>query len=341
MATYDLTKQSLLKDLPVEKNIAISHVLKISNIELKDTKNKSKKYLSFDLSDSSAKLSFCKKWDSTDEDLNKFKSKKLVYVSGKTDTFNDSLSIVCENLEFVENEDKYAINFLPKSAYDIAFLKKEIWKFIQNIQNKHIRTLCLDLLKDPEVKERFPIEGAAANYHHNYISGLCTHVLRLMYIADSVVDSFNANQYPGGKYIINKDVVIALALFHDIYKIREYSNLEVTDIGGLVPHLPLGAIQANRLMDKISDFPEEIRLQITHGILCHHNKIEYGSPVTPATVEGMLFSFIDDMCAKVDPMLEALNALPKDVNWTEKVKAAGKKVYMGGMLINQLEKDVK
>jgi 3'-5' exoribonuclease len=87
-------------------------------------------------------------------------------------------------------------------------------------------------------------------------------------------------------------------------------------------------------MDDIDGFPDELRKQLTHGLLSHHGKVEYGSPVTPCTVEAVLFHFCDNIGAKVDPMLEALDALPEGEVWTEWLKGISKKAYMGGMLID-------
>jgi 3'-5' exoribonuclease len=237
-------------------------------------------------------------------------------------------------------EDEVVTEFLeestPRTSYDIKFLKKELWNFIKKIENENIRELCLHALKDDEVKEHLSTSIAAQSVHHPYKGGLLTHIVRLLYIAESVCDTFNTNMYPGGKYKVNKDLLIAGVIFHDLYKIREYEGMDYSLDGNLVPHLPTSAIEVNRFIDQMdTEFPEEIRKQITHIILSHHNNLEWGSPVQPCTVEAVVLHYCDQLSAKVDPMLEALDALPEDEQWTDRIKAIGKRAYLGGALITE------
>jgi 3'-5' exoribonuclease len=46
---------------------------------------------------------------------------------------------------------------------------------------------------------------------------------------------------------------------------------------------------------------------LSHIILSHHGKLEYGSPVTPMTKEAQLVSMIDDLDAKMKLIEKALN----------------------------------
>jgi 3'-5' exoribonuclease len=328
--------QTPLKDIPQEKDYPIAHLLRVENLELKDTKKGDKQYLSFTLSDSTASLKWCKKWDADQDVYERYKKSKVLFVTGKTDVYKDNLSVVCDSLALPDDEvdTEFLLDqLLPKSSYDVDFLKKELWGFIKAIENPHIKELCFEFIKDPEVKAKLATSVAAVSVHHPYKAGLITHIVRLIYLATSVADTYNKFMYPDGKYKVNKDILVFLSLVHDLYKIREYDGMEYSDNGNLVPHLPLGAIQANRLMDKLDDFPEELRTQLTHGLLAHHGQVAWGSPVVPCTVEAVIFHFCDNMGAKVDPMLEALDKLPEGEVWTGWLKGIGKKAYMGGMLV--------
>lgn len=333
------TEQPLLKDIPQEKGFPIAHLLRISNIEMKQAKN-GKNYIQFSLGDKSTEIK-AKKWDSSNEEFERFKKCKVVFVTGKTDTYNNLLTIVCDTIaepeEGTETEQLEAL--VPTTIYDITFLKKELWRFIQKIENSYIKELCTALLKESDVKEKLSTSIAAKAYHHNYKGGLICHIVRLLYLVEGVTDAYNNNMYPNGRYKVNKDVLIFGAFCHDLYKIREYSGMDYSDYGNLVPHLPLGAIQINRVMDKIPNFPEEIRVQLTHLVLAHHGTKEFGSPVTPVTVESNLLHYCDNMAAKVDPILEQLDALPDDVIWTEKLKGIESKAYRGGMIISKMTEE--
>jgi len=333
--------QVLLRDIPVQKDFEIAHLLRVENMEIKETKT-GKYYLSMNLGDSTKSFSWCKKWDSSDDEYQKLKKKKVLFVTGKTDVYKDKMSIVCESLAVPENgtETEFLEELVPKTPYDVKFLKKELWRYLRSINNNYIRELCMLFLKETDVNEKLATSVAAVSHHHNYKNGLITHIVRLMYLADAVVDAFNDNMYPNGKYKINKDLIIFGVFCHDLYKINEYSGMEYSDDGKLVPHLPLGAIQANRLMDRIENFPDEIRKQLTHLVLSHHGIIEWGSPVTPMCVESMILHHCDNLAAKIDPMLESLDAMPEGEVWSDRVKVIGnKKAYLGGMLIHQYDDD--
>jgi len=329
-------EQTLIKDIPTEKDYPIAHMLRVTDFTLKDTKRGDKQYLQMTLSDSSGSLTWSKKWDANSDEYDKYKKCKVLFITGKTDVFRDNLSVVCETLAVPEDgtdTDFLLDQLMPRTSYDVDFLKKELWNSIKAIDNNYIRELCILFIKDPEVKSKLSTSVAAQAVHHPYKSGLITHIVRLIYLSTSVADTYNKFMYPDGKYKVNKDILVFLCLVHDLYKIREYEGLKYSDSGNLVPHLPLGAIQANRFMDKIEDFPEELRTQLTHGLLSHHGRVDWGSPVTPCTVESVIFHFCDNMGAKVDPMLEHLDKLPEGEVWTEYLKGIGKKAYMGGMLI--------
>lgn len=338
----------LLADFPLEKNRPVAQLFRISSLELKTTKADGtpckRPYLQFTVGDRSGQVERCKKWDSSEEEFNRLKPHKVLFVTGKTDIYKETLQIVADTLAQPEEgtEAAHLEELTPSTAYDIKFLKKELWRFIQSIENKHIKQLCELFLQEPDVKEKISSTPGAISYHHNYKGGLLTHIVRLLYLADSTVNAFNQFMYPNGKYKINRDVVIFLSFIHDIFKIFEYAGPSEYNIeGNLIDHLAMAPVRANRLMDKIPDFPEEIRKQLTHGLFAHHGKKEYGSPVSPCTVEAMLLHHLDNLASKVDPMLEALDALPAGQVWTDRIKSIEKPAYMGGMLITQLTEAAK
>lgn len=328
----EIEKQPPLKSVQ-GKDIPISGIYRITTSDLKSSKN-GKQFLLIKISDKTCELE-AKKWDSNIEELNKLKKARTVIITGKSDDFGGKASIICNSIESIDlDENDYNQLFLS-SKYVVEDLKKGVWNFIKKIKNKFIKQLAEELLKDPLIKEKLPISVAAVQFHHPYRAGLLTHVLRLMQLSEVIVDSLNNNPYPNTKYIVNKDLVIFLALTHDIMKITEY-NLDgsYSLVGGLIPHLPSGALFVDKKINTIKDFPEELRTQIIHGILSHHGKIEYGSPVVPMTVEAQLFHYIDYLSSKVDPMIEALDSLQPGQVFTDRLKALdGKQAYMGGNLL--------
>jgi 3'-5' exoribonuclease len=329
-------EQTLLKDIPQEKDYPIAHMLRISDLELKDTKN-GKQYLSMTLSDSSTGFKYCKKWDSDQEMYARFKKARVVFVTGKTDVYKESLSIVCETIALPEEgtEADFLATLLPTTTYDIKYLKKEVWGYVTRMENEYIKKVTQLMVTDDFVKSRLSAVPAGLSVHHSYMGGLLVHIYRLLVIGDALVDAVNNNPYPGENPVkVNKDIVMFGLICHDIFKTYEYSpELTYEQNGNLVNHLPMGAIEVNRKMDQIEDFPEELRKQLTHVLLSHHGKVDWGSPVTPKTLEANIVHYLDVMMSRVDPMLEALQDLDADENWTGYLKSLGGPAYRGGSLI--------
>ena len=76
--------QVLLRDVPIQKDFEIAHLLRVENMELKETKTH-KHYLSMDLGDSTKSLKWCKKWDSSPDEYQKLKEKKVLFEWKVTD----------------------------------------------------------------------------------------------------------------------------------------------------------------------------------------------------------------------------------------------------------------
>jgi 3'-5' exoribonuclease len=322
--------QKLLKDIPQEADYPIAHLLRISDMSLKETKS-GKFYVAFTAGDKSRDLSFCKKWDSSEDEFERLKKHQILFVTGKTDVWNDNLSIVAETLAVPEDAlpPETFQNLMKSTAYNLNTLKKEVWKFIQNMEDPFIKKLCVAFIKDPYVKERLGTWPAAKGVHHAYRSGLITHIYRLMVHADSFVDTCNSNLYPGATVKVNKDMVMAGCLLHDLYKISEYNeDISYAKSGQLIDHLLEGAIEANRKMDQIEGFPEHLRKAITHMIHSHHGE---WSVIKPKSPEAIILHHLDYMFARLDPCLENLEE--RDGEWSkQRVKSIDGFAWVGASL---------
>jgi 3'-5' exoribonuclease len=114
---------------------------------------------------------------------------------------------------------------------------------------------------------------------------------------------------------LNKDLLIAGAILHDVGKIFEYSFskiIEMTPMGRLVGHVYLSTHMVDLAISRIEGFPDELRLQILHVILGHHGQLEYGSPKLPMTREAMLLHMLDDLDAKLIGFSSIIDATPED-----------------------------
>lgn len=226
----------------------------------------------------------------------KFEPEKgdVVNVSGSVQSYNGQFQIKITNMEKMPSED--AAEFLPRGNFDENELFSEFALFVKNnLKDKHILNLFSRFVSDTYTIDRFKKMPAAKNVHHAYIGGLLEHTFSVVRLAVIMGDYY--------KGLVNRDLLIAGAIFHDIGKIFELDiskGFDYTDSGKLIGHLLLGIELVNNYCRDIVNFPDEYRNLVNHMIASHHGLLEFGSPKKPKTVEALILHHIDDMDAKLN-----------------------------------------
>ena len=159
-------------------------------------------------------------------------------------------------------------------------------------------------------EKRFKFHSAAKSVHPGLVGGLLEHTLSVTRNCD-----FFAKNYP----IINRDILLTAAMFHDVGKLSELSTFpenDYTDAGQLLGHIVIGYEWVGAEIKKIEGFPVVLANELRHCILAHHGELEYGSPKKPALVEAWALSFADNMDAKMETLKEMLVAIPdNNLEW--------------------------
>ena len=188
------------------------------------------------------------------------------------------------------------------------------------IDDPHLRRLVETLLHDNA--DLFKKMQAAQSFHHAYTGGLIEHVWSMTRIASWLADHY-AKYYHQLNPPLNKGVVIAAAILHDIGKLREleYNPVEAkyTKEGCLIGHVLMGRDLVKEAARGIEGFPEETLLLLEHAILSHHGKREFGAPVEPQTLESLLVSFVDDLDAKMNAAARKRIDCTTEGDFTDKV----------------------
>ena len=173
-----------------------------------------------------------------------------------------------------------------------------------------MRNLLFSFFEEQEFADKFKFHSAAKSVHHGFVGGLLEHTLGVAQNCD-----FYAQMYP----MLDRDLLLAAAVLHDIGKMTELSPFpqnDYTDEGQLLGHIMIGAKQVEERIATIPDFPAVKARELIHCILAHHGELEYGSPKKPAIAEAVALSFADNLDAKMETMKEALgNVAPNDVRW--------------------------
>src|SRR5438128_2925340 len=177
------------------------------------------------------------------------------------------------------------------------------------VRSPHVRALLFGFLDDPALAPAFLRAPAAKSIHHAHAGGLCEHTLSVMELGWRICD-----HYPQ----LDRDLVTAGCLLHDFGKARELSpepGFEYTDEGKLVGHLVLTCQLIREKAAQIPGFPQDLEWRLTHLVVAHHGRHEYGSPKEPVTLEAMVVHALDELDTRVASFSQLMAEAPG--RWTE------------------------
>ncbi|MDK2791892.1 MAG: 3-5 exoribonuclease [Deferribacteres bacterium] len=218
----------------------------------------------------------------------------IVEINGSLQNYNGQLQIKINNMIKGSIDDLY--DFLPKSKFDSKSMLNELKRIVyDNIDCDFVKKLMDEFFKDTKTIEQFSRHPAAKNVHHAYVGGLLEHTLSVVRLGVLLSDYYS--EY------IDKNILIAGAVFHDIGKVFELDiakGFDYTDSGKLLGHLLLGIDLVKRYIDNIENFPANKANLILHLIASHHGYIEFGAIKKPKTYEALILHHIDDLDAKIN-----------------------------------------
>ncbi|MCD8045091.1 MAG: HD domain-containing protein [Clostridiales bacterium] len=262
-----------------------------------------KPYDSLMLQDKTGTLD-AKIWDVNSGGIEEFDSLDYVYVMGDVTSFQGKLQLNVKRVKRVQADSVNAVDYLPVSEHDIPQMYRELTAYIAQFKNPWLKKLAESFFLDADFAERFQFHSAAKSVHHGFVGGLVEHTLHVTQICE-----YFCKLYP----MMNRDLLLAAAMFHDIGKLKELSKFpanDYTDDGQLLGHIVIGAMEVQDHIDAIDGFPKRTASELIHCILAHHGELEYGSPKKPALMEAVALSFADNADAKMETMKEALSTAP-------------------------------
>lgn len=166
------------------------------------------------------------------------------------------------------------------------------------IEDGGLRNLVLVLLEEYRavLLEAF----AAKRHHHAFTGGLLEHMLSVtrnaIFLADRYADYYAELVPP-----LDKSLVIAGAILHDIGKVRELeagpAGAEYTTAGQLIGHILQGRDLVREAAREVEIDADRL-LRLEHVIISHQRLPEWGSPKPPMIPEAVLVHYADDIDAK-------------------------------------------
>ncbi|MEW6429687.1 MAG: HD domain-containing protein [Thermodesulfobacteriota bacterium] len=290
--------------------MTVTGVFLVKSMSRLETKN-GKPYLSLQLMDKSGEIP-ARVWDNADVLKEQCPAGAFVAIGGQAESFRDSLQLRITSLLRVEAQEVDPALFLPAAKSDPELLWQQFGELLASIEAADYRCLLAAIFADPETVARFRQAPAAKNMHHAYIGGLLEHTVAVSRLADLL-----SRLYPA----VDRDLLIAGAMLHDLGKIEEFSfdavPFDYSDSGRLEGHLSIGVAIVRRYAAGCDITPLRLSLLI-HLILSHHGRLEFGSPVVPMTLEAFFLNGIDDLDAKANYLHRlAEQADPDAHRWTD------------------------
>ena len=310
-----MSKKQFIKDL--EPNMPVESIFVVLEREKALTRN-NQAYISLTLADKTGRING-KIWDNVSKFDKAFEKGDVVKISGVATLFRGLLQIRVDDIKKCREEEIDNSDFLPVTERDRDALFKRLLNTIESIQDPFLRTLLKNIFSKEKIVKGIKDAPASISIHHTYIGGLLEHTLNVTKICETMADI-----YPE----INRDLLITGALLHDIGKIDEYTfdrAIERTDSGRLIGHIAIETTFLSKEIDKIDDFPDELRMELLHLILSHHGEYEYGSPKIPQTIEAAALAYADMLDSKVESFIEVTGKSKK--NWSDYVNFLGRKIY--------------
>jgi 3'-5' exoribonuclease len=253
-----------------------------------------------------------------------------VGVQGQVESYNRELQLIVDYINTVaalrdlgRDLREYDPELLCQATpYDRQALWQELWELTETQIGPPLGQLVLRVLE--RYREEFLVCPAALRYHHPYLGGLLEHT---WFVTRHALASLSI--YPE----LNRDLVLAGAILHDLGKVKELANPQAperTVPGHLLGHIVLGW-EMVRSEAQALDFPDPILLvQLEHIILSHHGSMEFGSPILPKTREALLVNFLDDLDAKLKMMSQHLESDTGAGDFTGYNRALQRDLYKGG-----------
>ncbi len=202
---------------------------------------------------------------------------------------------------------------MARSRFDPEEMFAEMLELVQSrIEDAGLRALVELVLH--ENREMLLTLPAARRNHHAYVGGLLEHSLSVAKTCVYLADKYD-EYYPEMQPPLDKSMLVAGAVLHDIGKLRELEQsaaaTEYSAAGHMVGHMLLGrdiVREAAARLEADSDISldAETLLRLEHLIISHQRLPEWGSPKPPMTPEALIVHYADDLDAKLQMMVSII-----------------------------------
>lgn len=262
-------------------------------------------------------------WDRVDDISAGIASGDFVQVQGTVSEYKGILQLVVKKMASIPADSVNPSDFLPATRRDIDKMFLRLLKITASMEAEHLKKLFEAFFNDTDFVRKFKNAPAAKKMHHAYIGGLLEHTLSMALLADRIVEHYSG---------VDRDLLLAGAILHDIGKIREFNykySIDYSDEGRLLSHIVIGIMMLDEKLEEIEEFPQDQAVLLRHMIVSHHGTREFGSPEPPKTIEAVLLNYIDEIDSKVNGIRDFMTTEDPNESWTSYHRLLGRHFYRG------------
>ena len=222
-------------------------------------------------------------------------------------------------------------HFTDRSRFDPAAMFAELGQLVEDqIGNTPLRRLVTTLLdRNAEALKRLP---ATPRHFYPFHGGLLEHLLSVTRTCLLLADRYAAH-YPDLKPPLNRDLVVAGAVLHDIGRVVEYDddpvNPQPTVPGRLTGHLFLGRDLVRDTARELGDVHPDLVQVLEHIVISHLNLPEWGSPRLPLVPECLIVHHADDLDAKLEMYARCLSRDREPGPFTARDPVLNRRLFKG------------
>jgi 3'-5' exoribonuclease len=198
---------------------------------------------------------------------------------------------------------------VESTRFSVDDLFKQLVELAGNeLQDAPLRRLVFAVLE----KYEQPLKElpASENRFYPFRGGWLEHVLSVTQNCLRLADHYRAH-YPNLQPPLNRDLVVAGAVLHDIGRVLELqtesASPQPTVPGKLFGHLLLGRDVIRDAARALGDVNPELVQLLEHIVLTHLTLPEWGSPRLPLIPEVLILHHADDLDAKMEMYARCLS----------------------------------
>lgn len=198
-------------------------------------------------------------------------------------------------------------DYAPKSKNEMQGI---IEGYLALIKNDNINKI-MNLIYQKHIDE-FYVYPAATKFHHAYVGGLAYHTSTMLKMMESFIDLYS---------YLNKDLLIAGIILHDMGKIYELSGAigaSYTTKGQLIGHLVLEANEISLAAKELDLLDSEEVILLSHLVISSHGEPNFGAAKRPMIPEALLVWYFDTIDSKMTVIGEEFKNID-DNSFTEPI----------------------